>query len=275
MYTDTSVKSKLIISKVSSADSGRYVCVAENSLGKHEAAMELEIKGKKVQIESVVFRRFLSALRLLKISFAVLGSPPDDLSCNVTTPNSVRLRWTDLNANNLMNDFIQGYILTYSKMVPADDLISEFFCSCIPHSTWNTITNLIFYLPTWYSVIINIPPPPLVHQSNNKIYFQLIAFYYLLSNYFQLIKLRGFECEHYYPIIVFNTHSLPYCLYYTPCYTNQCNIILVAEKIISVVYRMKYPILYFETFWLIRRYFNTRPFKPSVNSLTFRNFITM
>jgi len=45
MYTDTSVKSKLIISKVNAADSGRYVCVAENSLGKHEAAMELEIKG--------------------------------------------------------------------------------------------------------------------------------------------------------------------------------------------------------------------------------------
>lgn len=39
------MKSKLIISKVSSSDSGRYVCVAENSLGKHEAAMELEIKG--------------------------------------------------------------------------------------------------------------------------------------------------------------------------------------------------------------------------------------
>lgn len=47
MYTDTSVKSKLIISKVSAADSGRYVCVAENSLGKHEAAMELEIKGRQ------------------------------------------------------------------------------------------------------------------------------------------------------------------------------------------------------------------------------------
>lgn len=45
MYTDASVKSKLIISKVNAADSGRYVCVAENSLGKHEAAMELEIKG--------------------------------------------------------------------------------------------------------------------------------------------------------------------------------------------------------------------------------------
>ncbi|XP_060844386.1 cell adhesion molecule Dscam2-like isoform X2 [Rhopalosiphum padi] len=100
MYTDTSVKSKLIISKVSATDSGRYVCVAENSLGKHEAAMELEIK--------------------------VLGSPPDDLSCNVTTPNSVRLRWTDLNANNLMNDYVQGYILTYSKVVPADDLINEY-----------------------------------------------------------------------------------------------------------------------------------------------------
>jgi hypothetical protein len=47
MYTDTSVKSKLIISKVNAADSGRYVCVAENSLGKHEAAMELEIKGER------------------------------------------------------------------------------------------------------------------------------------------------------------------------------------------------------------------------------------
>lgn len=61
-----------------------------------------------------------------KLFYLVLGSPPDDLSCNVTTPNSVRLRWTDLNANNLMNDYVQGYILTYSKVVPADDLISEF-----------------------------------------------------------------------------------------------------------------------------------------------------
>lgn len=49
MYTDTSVKSKLIISKVSSVDSGRYVCVAENALGKHEVAMELEIKGRRKQ----------------------------------------------------------------------------------------------------------------------------------------------------------------------------------------------------------------------------------
>lgn len=56
---------------------------------------------------------------------AVLGSPPDDMTCNVTTPNSVRLRWTDLNANNLMNDYIQGYVLTYSKVVPPDDLISK------------------------------------------------------------------------------------------------------------------------------------------------------
>lgn len=56
----------------------------------------------------------------------VLGSPPDDLSCNVTTPNSVRLRWTDLNANYLMNDYVQGYVLTYTKMVPPDDLISKF-----------------------------------------------------------------------------------------------------------------------------------------------------
>lgn len=55
MYTDTSVKSKLIISKVSSTDSGRYVCVAENSLGKHEAAMELEIKGVLRNILNFVY----------------------------------------------------------------------------------------------------------------------------------------------------------------------------------------------------------------------------
>ncbi|XP_050530510.1 cell adhesion molecule Dscam2-like isoform X2 [Daktulosphaira vitifoliae] len=100
IYTDTLVRSKLIISKVNAADSGRYVCVAENSLGKHEAAMELEIK--------------------------VLGSPPDDLSCNDTTPTSIRLRWTDLNANNPTNDYVLGYVLIYSKLVSPDDLINEY-----------------------------------------------------------------------------------------------------------------------------------------------------
>lgn len=65
---------------------------------------------------------------------AVLGSPPDDLTCNITTPNSVRLRWTDLNANNLMSDYVQGYVLTYSKVVPPDDLISKLYkmlCICL------------------------------------------------------------------------------------------------------------------------------------------------
>ncbi|XP_050438975.1 cell adhesion molecule Dscam2-like isoform X2 [Adelges cooleyi] len=100
MYTDMSVRSKLTIKKVSATDSGRYVCVAENSLGKHEAAMELEIK--------------------------VLGSPPDDLTCNETTPTSIRLRWTDLNANSPMSDHIQGYVVTYSRVVPPDDLINEY-----------------------------------------------------------------------------------------------------------------------------------------------------
>jgi len=125
MYTDTSVKSKLIISKVSAADSGRYVCVAENSLGKHEAAMELEIKGMSDTAISSDLSRHYFVINF-KLFYIVLGSPPDDLSCNVTTPNSVRLRWTDLNSNNLMNDYVQGYVLTYSKVVPADDLISEF-----------------------------------------------------------------------------------------------------------------------------------------------------
>ncbi|KAL4135375.1 hypothetical protein QTP88_006989 [Uroleucon formosanum] len=125
MYTDTSVKSKLIISKVSATDSGRYVCVAENSLGKHEAAMELEIKGiSHTKIFSDLSQHYF--LINFKLFYIVLGSPPDDLSCNVTTPNSVRLRWTDLNAHNLMNDYVQGYVLTYSKVVPADDLISEY-----------------------------------------------------------------------------------------------------------------------------------------------------
>lgn len=124
MYTDTSVKSKLIISKVSATDSGRYVCVAENSLGKHEAAMELEIKGMSDTTISSDLSRHYFVINF-KLFYIVLGSPPDDLSCNVTTPNSVRLRWTDLNSNNLMNDYVQGYILTYSKVVPADDLISE------------------------------------------------------------------------------------------------------------------------------------------------------
>jgi len=122
MYTDTSVKSKLIISKVSASDSGRYVCVAENSLGKHEAAMELEIKGTTISNDLSQHYIVIN----FKLFYIVLGSPPDDLSCNITTPNSVRLRWTDLNANNLMNDYVQGYVLTYSKVVPADDLISEF-----------------------------------------------------------------------------------------------------------------------------------------------------
>lgn len=26
-----------------------------------------------------------------------------------------------------MNDYVQGYVLTYSKVVPPEDLISEFF----------------------------------------------------------------------------------------------------------------------------------------------------
>lgn len=130
MYTDASVKSKLIISKVSASDSGRYVCVAENSLGKHEAAMELEIKGRHKTAAtstsptppSQKLKRFV-----FPSIFTVLGSPPDDLSCNMTTANSVRLRWTDLNANNnLMSDYTQGYVLTYTKTVAPDDLTSEF-----------------------------------------------------------------------------------------------------------------------------------------------------
>ncbi|XP_025417900.1 Down syndrome cell adhesion molecule-like protein Dscam2 isoform X2 [Sipha flava] len=130
MYTDTSVKSKLIISKVNAADSGRYVCVAENSLGKHEAAMELEIK--------------------------VLGSPPDDLTCNFTTPNSVRLRWTDLNANNLMNNYVQGYVLTYSKVVPPDDLISEYNEIEVFHNGDDaTISNLDTYTEYVFSIKVN------------------------------------------------------------------------------------------------------------------------
>lgn len=128
MYTDTSVKSKLIISKVNAADSGRYVCVAENSLGKHEAAMELEIKGTRENSRGGLKSPNVTGWTRNRRNCvcAVLGSPPDDLSCNVTTPNSVRLRWTDLNANNLMNDYVQGYVLTYSKVVAADDLISEY-----------------------------------------------------------------------------------------------------------------------------------------------------
>lgn len=54
-----------------------------------------------------------------------MGSPPDDISCNITTPNSVKLRWTDFNANKQLSDLMEGYILTYSKVVPPDDLISE------------------------------------------------------------------------------------------------------------------------------------------------------
>ncbi|VVC38056.1 Hypothetical protein CINCED_3A025894, partial [Cinara cedri] len=130
MYTETSVKSKLIITKISSSDAGRYVCIAENSLGKHEAAMELEIKD--------------------------VGSPPDDLSCNVTTPNSVRLRWTDLNANSMMGDYIQGYVLTYSKVVPPDDLINEYNEIEIYHNGEDvTISNLETYTEYKFSIRVN------------------------------------------------------------------------------------------------------------------------
>lgn len=76
--------------------------------------------------EHLVFHYWFTPELDLTNLFADLGSPPDDLSCNITTPNSVRLRWTDLNVNNLMSDYIQGYVLTYSKVVPPEDLISEY-----------------------------------------------------------------------------------------------------------------------------------------------------